>query len=445
MSIAESFVRGSTVEFEIESIAAGGDAFARVDGLAVFADAGVPGDRVRGEVVAKRKRFARVRVDEIASQAAGAVEPECAVHDACGGCRFWRASDADELTWKVDATRAAIERLAREIEWPDHRVIASVEPRRYRHRARFRIGPDGEVGFLRRRSDSVVEGPDCLVLHSAIEAARPTIRALFRDQRRLDSVFVEYDAIREGVAITGEFPDRDLTAELRALRERVGRLGPLPDLTTVVVSSRRKRTPIIGDGCVWRRRRVGASELIVREPAAGFSQANAATNELLVAEVLAGLPNGDGLTALELFGGAGNFTFPLVGAGYDVDTIDIASDGVQAAATAWREWSDRPPRRVRFHAADLEKGVPSDLIVGTSKADVIVADPPRGGLSQALVADLRRVKRARHFVYVSCDPPAMARDVARLAEQGWKPSALTFVDMFPRTPHLEAVVALRRG
>jgi 23S rRNA (uracil1939-C5)-methyltransferase len=438
-------IKGAFVELEIESIASGGDAFSRIDGLAVFADRGLPGDRVRGTVSRKNKSFARVAVSEILAPSSDAVLPACEVSEICGGCRFWRAAYPDELRWKVEATRDAIERLARDVSWPAHQVIASVSDRGYRHRARFRMGPAGEVGFLRERSDEVVEGPGCPVLHPSLEGIRPTVRALFSGVAGLQSIFVEFDEVREGVAITAEFAERDLPHVLRTVRTRLERLKPLHDVTTVVVLAKRRPTAVVGDGSVWRRRCVGSERLIVKEPTAGFSQANARTNRLLVDVVASSIPESSTGSALELFGGAGNLTFPLVSRGYEVDSIDIADGGIHAAAAAWRGWDARPPRRIRFHAADLEGGLPPEVIPQAREVSVIVADPPRGGLSAALVEDLRLAVRARTFVYVSCDPPAMARDVSRLADQGWLPERVTFVDMFPKTPHMEAVVSLRRG
>ena len=445
MSDTTSVTKGASVEYEVGSIAAGGDAFARVDGLAVFADRGVPGDRVRGTVVSKKKSFARVRIDEVVEASAEAVPSACEVSESCGGCRFWRAPYPSEIRWKVEATIGAIQRLARDVAWPDHRVIPSVSETEYRHRARFRIGPKGEVGFVRERSSEVVEGPSCKVLHPAIVAARPTVRALFNGIGGLASVFVEYDELRGGVAITGEVDERDVPHVLRSVRSRVERIKPLHEITTVVVLAKRRPMTIVGDGCVWRSRRVGAKTLTVREPTAGFSQANAQTNLLLVDEVVAALAGQSSGAALELFGGSGNLTFPLVGAGLDVDSVDIADEGVHAAAGAWRGWEDRPSRRVRFHATDLAAGLPADVIPSAKEADILVADPPRGGFSAELTEDLRLAVNARRFVYVSCDPPAMARDVARLAEQGWVPDRLTLIDMFPKTPHIEAVVSLSRG
>jgi 23S rRNA (uracil1939-C5)-methyltransferase len=42
-------------------------------------------------------------------------------------------------------------------------------------------------------------------------------------------------------------------------------------------------------------------------------------------------------------------------------------------------------------------------------------------------------------VYVSCDPPTMARDARRLVDVGYRVASLAGFDLFPNTPHVEVV------
>jgi 23S rRNA (uracil1939-C5)-methyltransferase len=72
---------------------------------------------------------------------------------------------------------------------------------------------------------------------------------------------------------------------------------------------------------------------------------------------------------------------------------------------------------------------------------VALVDPPREGLSAALVGELRRLP-FHQLVYLSCNPATLARDLARLAPR-WKLERVEPVDLFPRTAHIECLAVLR--
>jgi 23S rRNA (uracil1939-C5)-methyltransferase len=77
--------------------------------------------------------------------------------------------------------------------------------------------------------------------------------------------------------------------------------------------------------------------------------------------------------------------------------------------------------------------------------DVLVLDPPRAGCAEAAVEAMASL-RAERIVYISCDPSTLARDVNRFCAAGrYTLVEVAFVDMFPQTFHIEAVVKLERN
>src|SRR5207302_9997909 len=74
--------------------------------------------------------------------------------------------------------------------------------------------------------------------------------------------------------------------------------------------------------------------------------------------------------------------------------------------------------------------------------DVIVVDPPRAGLSNKAVRRLGRLE-APKLVYVSCNPTTLAGNVKELQRDwGYRLERARPLDMFPHTPHVEAVALL---
>jgi 23S rRNA (uracil1939-C5)-methyltransferase len=47
-------------------------------------------------------------------------------------------------------------------------------------------------------------------------------------------------------------------------------------------------------------------------------------------------------------------------------------------------------------------------------------------------------------IYISCGPESLGRDLAALAEQGWKPDVIEPFDLMPGTAQVETIVRLRK-
>ena len=96
-------------------------------------------------------------------------------------------------------------------------------------------------------------------------------------------------------------------------------------------------------------------------------------------------------------------------------------------------------RRVLREVAQGTRVLPE----GLERPDVVVVDPPRAGLHRRVIARMGEAGAPR-IVYVSCNPTTMAPNIAQLSECGYRLTHVTPVDMFPHTPHVEAVAVLAR-
>ncbi|KRL45369.1 23S rRNA (uracil(1939)-C(5))-methyltransferase RlmD [Lacticaseibacillus manihotivorans] len=72
------------------------------------------------------------------------------------------------------------------------------------------------------------------------------------------------------------------------------------------------------------------------------------------------------------------------------------------------------------------------------RADAVIVDPPRAGLDAGFIKALHRAKPKR-FVYISCNPSTLARDLVQLTKD-WRVDYIQSIDMFPQTARCEAVV-----
>jgi 23S rRNA (uracil1939-C5)-methyltransferase len=99
-------------------------------------------------------------------------------------------------------------------------------------------------------------------------------------------------------------------------------------------------------------------------------------------------------------------------------------------------------QNVRIECAPLEGLLASAALRGLAP-EAVVVDPPRTGLGAAVAEAIAALGAAR-LVYVSCAPPTLARDLAVLTRRGLRLASVHGFDLFPQTPHVEALAVLER-
>jgi 23S rRNA (uracil1939-C5)-methyltransferase len=169
---------------------------------------------------------------------------------------------------------------------------------------------------------------------------------------------------------------------------------------------------------------------------AAFFQTNVPAAEILVKLVLEAVPAAT--SVLDLYAGAGLFALPLARRGNGVIAIEENRAAVDDGEASLR-LNRIPSSRCTFVARSVEAGLRS-----ARTAEAAVLDPPRDGCSPEVVDELFGRLRPRLAVYVSCNPEALARDLARITTHGYRIVSMQPVDMFPHTAHVETVVVLAR-
>ena len=169
---------------------------------------------------------------------------------------------------------------------------------------------------------------------------------------------------------------------------------------------------------------------------ASFFQANRfLLPELVVAVMGAVLPDGE---ILDLYSGVGLFAAALAASGRPgvtaVEGNPASGADLRVNAAAWPSRLTVVVTAVEQHLASL-RGLPPTVIV----------DPPRTGLSKETAEGLAKAEGVRRLVYVSCDPPTMARDARIILDGGFTLTSLHAFDLFPNTPHVEALAIFDRS
>lgn len=384
---------GAEFAVAIERLAAGGEGVAHApDGRVVFVPRAAPGDRARVRVAEAHPKWLRAELLALEAPGPGRVEPRCPLVGRCGGCAWQHLDYPTQRAAKAAILRDALERigglaLKREVE-----VVAS-PPFGYRGRARIGTAR-GVVGYRRLRSHALEPTAACPVLVPALEEALAKLAAAP--------------------------PARDGEIELAAGDDGGVRAWGPGGL-------------LLGEPGLA----IAAGAHRIRVSPGVFFQGNARLRGALLEAVLEAA--GGGSRALELCAGAGFFTLGLAARFREVMAVESSPPAVHDLR---RNVEAAGVRNVRIERAPLE-GLLASPPLRDFTPEAIVVDPPRTGLGAAVAEAIAGLGAAR-LVYVSCAPSTLARDLAVLAQQGLRLASVRGFDLFPQTPHIEALAVLER-
>ena len=470
----------------IEKLIYGGDGLARLPadsrgrGKAVFVPFVLAGEKIEAALTEEKSGFARAHAEAIIQPSPHRVLPPCPHFARCGGCHYQQAAYPHQLEIKQEILRENLRRIAR-LELPCEIEVHPSPPWNYRNRSRLQVRtrPDFAAGYFKFASHELLPVEECPISSPLINRG---IAALWKSGRAGQAV----EGVREveffaSPAANGD-PDEkesnlllefvcDPEARRAAVRAWAEELcASLPEIAGVVAFREPQK------GVQELLVTVGASQLIYqtkhsayRVSAGSFFQ----TNRFLIDELIAIVTGGrSGELALDLYAGVGLFSTALACGIRHIVSVEssqtaakdlqynlpvngkVANAGTeQYLAELGHKGRAEPAatgqRAVRQGA--VGNGAVGNGAVGNGAAlpqvlhdpDLLVVDPPRGGLGDRVARLLADVGAPR-ITYVSCDPATLARDLIPLQAAGYRVDQIHLVDLFPQTYHLETVLHLTR-
>lgn len=407
----------------IEEIGARGDGVALVEGERVFVPLSAPGDVAR---IAYRGQ--RGELETLIEPSAFRAKPPCRYYGECGGCALQHLEAGFYRSWK---RQLVVDALAR--EGFDESLVAPLFscPAASRRRAAFAVRRTAKgvvFGFNRRRSATLVDIDNCLVLAPGLQTALPHLRALAEAAparwRLFDLHVTLCDNGVDAVFVGGDAAD-DLTgSEMMALTE-AARANGVARLTV-------ERAPI----AAFEQPAVRFGGVSVAPPPGGFLQASREGEAALTDFVV---KHAEGARRIaDLFSGCGTFSLPLAKdaavSAFDSDAPAIAALGAAARAAGLRHPLKAETRNL------FERPLRAEEL---KAYDGVVFDPPRAG-AQAQAEQLAQ-SDVPVVIGVSCNPASFARDAALLRDGGYRLSQALPVDQFTFSPHVELAGFFTKG
>jgi tRNA/tmRNA/rRNA uracil-C5-methylase (TrmA/RlmC/RlmD family) len=367
------------VELKIEDIAFGGKGVARENGKAIFVPFTVDGERVSAQIVRDKKNFAEAEVVDLRESSPLRVEPQCPYFGRCGGCAYQHIAYEHQLAIKWRQVRDVLQRIGKIKELPIRPIIPS--PISYAYRNRITVhAQNGVIGFFRRDSHRLIDIERCPIAKEEVNRALARLRA---------------SRVRDGhYALPAEAGPRVFSQTNDAVAKAIR------DLIAQLVSS---------------------------------------NQELLI----------------DAYCGAGFFAKALldkferiIGIDWDRFAIAAAEKNATSKETYIAGDVEEELRRSLEQTQPVETAVlaaqPEDLRArtrATTSKTTLIVDPPATGLTPQVRKSIAALAPA-NFIYISCNPSTLARDLAELQKR-FALESVTPLDMFPQTAGIETVAHLQ--
>ena len=390
---------GDLLQVTIEKVAHGGHFIARHDGAVIFVRHAIPGENCTIQITSTGSSFNRADVVSVKTPSKFRVEAPCtfAHRNGCGGCDFQHISIDHQRTLKSDVIAEQFSRIAKIDLRVDVEEVG--ESTHWRTRAIATTDRDGKLGFYKSRSHSIAPVTDCIICVEGMNFSEIASRDLKGDVR------VEISSSNTGERSIALAPTRG---------EEKARLTEGP--------------------AVLHENVLGRSLEVSQE---SFWQSHKKAPEVLTQVVLDFAQLKTGEHVLDLYGGVGLFAAAIVDAVGPTGHVDLIEGSKVATADAARNFASSS--NITIAAGDV-----AQLLPRITAADVVVLDPSRDGAGKETVAHIARLT-PRAIVYVACDPAALARDTAYLADHSYSLVKVRAFDLFPMTHHIECVALYARA
>ncbi|MDD4301693.1 MAG: class I SAM-dependent RNA methyltransferase [Sphaerochaeta sp.] len=351
----------------------------------------LPGELVELGDSQEKAGYIRSTLKTILQASEERITPPCPYWGVCGGCDFQYAKDEAQGILKEGIVLDNIKRLGG-IDSASFRTesLETGPAWGYRNRVRFHVDiAERKVGFLGRKSKSLVPIDHCPILSDKLNALLENPDRLFKAARIL---MFSNKGGRSGFIEVPVFSGDD---EVSLLDEVV------------------KTT-------------VGGHTFFVT--ASVFFQSNEYLIPALTSYVAS---HAVGDTVMDLYSGVGTFSAFLQQKGRRVIAVERQR---QCLSLAKRHTPD-----CEFYSEPVERWAKERK----DSVDTVVVDPPRVGLDASLPS-LIASWNSQRIIYVSCNSVTLGRDLQRFASEGYTLTQVKVFDLYPQTFHSEVVAILDR-
>jgi 23S rRNA (uracil1939-C5)-methyltransferase len=415
------------MQIQIEKLAFGGAGIGRTTGKVVFVRGGLPGDLVKVRITKEKGSYDEAEIEEIVSSSPERTEPPCPVFGQCGGCQWQHLNYFAQLKAKEGILRETLERVGGLKDIEIEPIVPSPKQYGYRNRVMLSVWFQKGIynlGYHEERSRRKIRIEACPIALEPIEETivrlSKALSSINAPRSPLERIHVASNEKNAYITLVPQFGREP--KNLTSLRDHIMKF---------------EETDIVGiAGHDEREFEFALLGLKFYSTASVFIQANREIHERLVETLLEWSDLKGDERVLDLYSGIGNFSLHLAKRCQEVVGVDVRAKALNLAKKSAEANSIS---NAVFDASPSEFFVRESVKRGDS-FDLIALDPPREGAKEIL-KELAELSPKR-IIYVSCDPPTLARDLKTLRELDYITLKIRPFDMFPQTYHIESIALL---
>ena len=429
-----------------------GEGIAKIEGITVFIDQAIKGEKIKIKILKVQKNFAYGKIIEFIEKSNTRVEPDCSTYNKCGGCNLRHIEYSKTLKIKKAIVQNCMNKaLKREIEIND--VIGMENPLHYRNKLQYPLGLDEQnnpvMGVFSARTHNIIPTEKCFIQNEKCQEIAKDIFEFIKqnnvsvyDEKTLKGT-IRHIVIRIGIKTNEILVTLVVNDDKLKDKELVQYITKKhPEIKSIVKNFNTKNTNVIlgdkteviyGTGYIYDI----LGEYKFKISPLSFYQVNPKQAEKLynLGIEMAKVSKED--TVFDLYCGIGTISLFIAKYAKKVYGVEIVE---QAIKDAKENAKINNIENVQFIAGDT-KIVLEDLIYKKGIiADIVIFDPPRKGLDNNSINNILKIK-PKKIVYISCNPATLIRDLA-LFEKLYEVKTIIPVDMFPFTKHVECVAVL---
>jgi 23S rRNA (uracil-5-)-methyltransferase RumA len=421
------------------------------DGVALFTEGLLPGETADVLVTKEKKTFREALLKNITSKSAERVDPLCPSFGFCGGCSFQNASYENQIKYKQEYISKLLSFTGEKIS----KALTSSQIWYYRNKMEFSFFNNKNIVDLglhcKGMFNKYVSVPPCFIADRDFLQAVETVKRFANENdftvynNKTHEGFFRHLVLRKA-GNNNQFLINVVTnvVEYKSvfLEPLIKKLAEF-SCSVYWTFNRRKSDAVLvdrlilmyGKPFITERLTSGGTDYFFNISPFSVLQTNSRATEILYNEILRLLNPSKCSILLDLYCGTGAIGISMAHNAkkvIGVERIGQAIDNAKENALANNVFN------AEFYASYAEDWVKENK----SRFDVVIVDPPRSGLTKNIIKFLLESK-AKRIIYISCNPPALARDLQLITENSkYKIKEITPVDMFPQTYHVEIVALL---